>query len=220
MTPEDARLLLTRHLPQTVLLLGPGAWALGTDLGQVYGLQETIPALDAGTARRIRDEMQFIPPHPPLVYLIGLDGAGPAAQNILLKLLEEPPSWAQFILTATREPLPTVVSRCQVLTIGTAAVRPAPDPRVKGQVGTAVKAARNGSQQLLGQALRGWGAEHSQVLLDWAYEAAAERWQQFDAGFAPGVTSGEALELVLLLESFARSKLGPQVALTEVFRPQ
>lgn len=220
MTPEGAQLLLSRFLPQAVLLLGPGAQALGSDLGQVYGLQEAVDALDAETARRIRDEVQFIPPHPPLVYLIRLDGAGVAAQNMLLKALEEPPPWARFILTSVREPLQTIVSRCQVLRIGESGQEAAVDPRVKGQVTTAVKAARSSSQQLLTQALKGWSPEHSQVLQDWAYEAAAGRWRRFDPGFAPEVTAGEAMELLALLAKYAGSKLGPLVALAEVFSRQ
>jgi DNA polymerase-3 subunit delta' len=41
------------------------------------------------------------------------------AQNALLKLLEEPPAGSMLILTATSEQsmLPTIISRCQVLTI-------------------------------------------------------------------------------------------------------
>lgn len=220
MTPEDARRLLAAHLPQAALLLGPGAWELGVEVGQVYGLQEGIDFLDSATARRLCDEAQFIPPHPPLVYLVRLNGSSQAAQNMLLKLLEEPPPWTRFILTATREPLKTIMSRCQVLRIGPAGQRAEGDQRVRGQVATAVRAARNGSQQLLAQALRGWGPEHGQVLQDWAYEAAADRWQRFDAGFASGVTPGEAVRLLELLAKYAGAKLGPLVALAEVFSPQ
>jgi hypothetical protein len=216
-TPEAALDLLSRHLPQAVLLLGPGAWELGTELGQVYGLQETVSTLDAETARRLRSEVQFIPPHPPLVYLIGLDGASIPAQNMLLKVLEEPPPWARLILAATAEPLRTIVSRCQVVPLGNGSHRAEPDPQVKGQVATVVRAARTGSLALLAQALKGWTPLHSQLLQDWAFEVAAERWETFDAGFAPGVTPGEALDLLTVLSRYAGSKLAPQVALTEVF---
>lgn len=220
MTPEDARQALSLYLPPVVLLLGPGAWELGLGVGFAYGLQESIPVLDAEAARRIRDQAQYIPPHPPLVYLIGLDRAGQAAQNMLLKLLEEPPSWTRFILTAATEPLKTIVSRCQVMPLTAEPAARESDSRVRGQVATAVRAARNSSQQLLAQALKGWGPEHSQVLQDWAYEAAAQRWRQFDAGFAPGVTPLQALALLELLTKYAGSRLGPLVALAEVFSTQ
>ena len=220
MTPEAAREMLCLHLPQAVLLLGPGAWELGLGVGFVYGLQESVPVLDAETARRVRDEAQFTPPHPPLVYLIGLDRAGQPAQNMLLKLLEEPPSWTRFILAASREPLKTIVSRCHVMPLGAEPERQEGDSRVRGQVATAVRAARNGSQQLLSQALRGWSPEHSQVLQDWAYEAAAGRWRQFDDGFAPGVTPRQALSLLELLTRYSSSRLGSLVALSEAFSSQ
>lgn len=219
MTPESARDVLTRYLPQAVLLLGPGSRELGTELGLVYGLQEDIPVLDADAARRVRDQVQFIPPHPPLVYLIGLDGASVPAQNMLLKVLEEPPPWVRLILASAHEPLKTIVSRCQVVTLAGGAGRAAPDPRARGQVGTAVKAARNGSQVLLAQAMKGWGPPHGQLLQDWAFEAAAGHWARFDPGFAPGVTPGQALALLEALARYPGSPLGPLVALAEVFSP-
>jgi DNA polymerase III, delta subunit len=219
-TPQDARQLLSQFLPQAVLLLGPGSWKLGAELGQLYGLAETVTSLDAAAARQLRDQAQYEPVHSPAVYLVRLDGSSPAAQNMLLKLLEEPPSWTRFLLTATREPLPTIVSRCQVMPLTAEPEARDGDSRARGQVAVAVKAARNGSQLLLTQALKGWGAEHGQVLQDWAYEAAAGRWRQFAPGFAPGVTQLEALALLELLAKYAGSKLGPVVALAEVFSPQ
>jgi len=56
-----------------------------------------------------------------------IDMATPAAANCLLKMLEEPPGCARFVLTADRieAVLPTIVSRCQVLNL-----RPLPAAQV------------------------------------------------------------------------------------------
>lgn len=50
--------------------------------------------------------------------ILGLDSAPAAAQNALLKLLEEPPPGIKFILTASQPPLPTIVSRAMTLRCG------------------------------------------------------------------------------------------------------
>jgi replication-associated recombination protein RarA len=52
------------------------------------------------------------------VFIIRLDGSTAQAQNILLKVLEEPQSAVRFFLLASEPPLPTVVSRCQVYRFG------------------------------------------------------------------------------------------------------
>ncbi len=51
------------------------------------------------------------------VYLIDLAHIDEAAQNVLLKSLEEPPAFVRFILIVDhlRQVLPTVISRCKVL---------------------------------------------------------------------------------------------------------
>ena len=56
------------------------------------------------------------------VYILcGLELANENAANALLKTLEEPPAHVTFLLTTTSEELltPTIVSRCQVLFLGT-----------------------------------------------------------------------------------------------------
>jgi DNA polymerase-3 subunit delta' len=75
------------------------------------------PAFDA----MLRD-IQYEPlSGPRRVFIIrdaeGLSRGGENAANSILKTLEEPPSYAHFILTATSAPvlLPTIVSRCQVV---------------------------------------------------------------------------------------------------------
>jgi hypothetical protein len=58
------------------------------------------------------------------------DAMNPAAQNAILKLLEEPPSFVSLILTAETPAalLPTVRSRCALIQASSSV--PAPDPKV------------------------------------------------------------------------------------------
>jgi DNA polymerase III, delta subunit len=52
------------------------------------------------------------------VRIIDLDSSTEAAQNTLLKVLEEPPPHCRFILIASRYPLPTIASRSRVYRMG------------------------------------------------------------------------------------------------------
>lgn len=217
MTPDAAKALLTRYLPQAVLLLGHGSGELATELGRVYGVTGAYRPLTADGARKLRDHVQFVPASPPDVYLVELEGGSIPAQHMLLKTLEEPPLWARFIVASVQPPLKTVMSRCHVVPLGDAGRQVEIDPKVRSQVGLAVKAARQGSLQLLAQALRGWTPEHTRYLQAWAMEAVTGRWTWYTADFAPGVTEGQALQLLRELAAYLPSKLAPQVALTKVF---
>lgn len=219
MTPDAAQKVLSTHLPPAVLLTGPGSWDLACMLADMHGPGELVSLLDAEAARRIRDSAQHQPVAGQVLYVVGLDGAGLSAQNILLKTLEEPPGWVRFILAASRLPLNTIVSRCEVYALGAEASPRVVDEQAKGVVGSAVKAARSGSLMQLSHVLRGWEPEHTRVLWAWAMEAAAERWEAFSPDFAPGVTPAQAVALVEELSGLAGSKLAPQVALTRVFCP-
>lgn len=220
MTPEAARELLTRYLPQAVLLLGHGSGELATELGRVYGVADEYRPLTADGARQLRDQVQFVPARPPDVYLVGLDGGSVPAQNMLLKTLEEPPSWARLIVASTLPPLKTVMSRCHVVPLGDSGRQVEIDQKIKSQVGLAIKAARQGSRELQAQAMRGWSPEHVRYLQAWGMEAVSGRWTWYTADFAPGVTPDQALELLRVLAAYLPSKLAAQVALASVFSRQ
>jgi len=63
-----------------------------------------------------------VQPHLPdgvKVVQVNLDGVKSASvQHALLQVLEEPPDYARFLLTASRSPLPTISSRCQIWRFG------------------------------------------------------------------------------------------------------
>lgn len=220
MTPDAARAVLSVLLPPAVLLVGPGAWDLASLLADMHGPGEVVRPLDADGARHIRDSAQYRPAAGQHLFVVGLDGAGQSAQNILLKTLEEPPRWVRFILAGTRPPLVTIASRCEVYALGADGGPRTVDEQAKGLVGSAIKAARSGSLMQLSHAIRDWEPAHTRVLWAWAMEAAAERWEAFTPDFAPGVTPAQAVALVEELSGLSGSKLAPQVALTRVFCPE
>ncbi|MCL2884188.1 MAG: DNA polymerase III subunit delta, partial [Oscillospiraceae bacterium] len=71
--------------------------------------------------RALRGSAQVLPNEAPVRVMILLNAQDmtPAAQNALLKLLEEPPAALRFILTADNRAalLPTVLSRCQCVAL-------------------------------------------------------------------------------------------------------
>jgi hypothetical protein len=219
MTPDAARKVLSTYLPPAVLLVGPGSWDLASLLAEMHGPGEVVRPLDADSARRIRDSAQYQPASGQRLFVVGLDGAGRSAQNILLKTIEEPPRWVRFILAGTRLPLDTIASRCEVYALGADAAPRSVDEQSKVLVGGAIKAARSGSLMLLSRAIRDWEPDHTRVLWAWALEAGAERWEAFSPDFAPGVTPDQATALIEELSALGGSRLAPQVALTRVFCP-
>lgn len=120
---EDVRAILERELPPVTLLLGPkstGKTTLARHLAAKHhpGRQPWYyDRLSAGLAREIVESA-------PVRYswldirIIDLDNSTEASQNILLKVLEEPPPHCRFILVASRYPLATVVSRSRVFGTG------------------------------------------------------------------------------------------------------
>ena len=72
---------------------------------------ESVRALIGSLAFRPADD------DPAVVLIDDVDRVSEEGQNALLKILEEPPPYARFLLTTSRPEavLPTVVSRCQVL---------------------------------------------------------------------------------------------------------
>jgi hypothetical protein len=118
---------LKTALGPVTLLLGPdgvGKWTLAAKAAEQHGYpwQDVLRSPEAMTALGAQSITEFSQkagstPKGRLV-LACLDGAAPAAQNALLKLLEQPPPKVKFILTASTPPLATVVSRCQVIRCG------------------------------------------------------------------------------------------------------
>jgi hypothetical protein len=219
MTPEQVTAALAGDLPPATLVLGPGAWPLVVVAADGRSGWAVRPALDAAGARLLRADAHLRSATGPRVFLVCLDGVSAAVQNMLLKVLEETPPDARFILAAAVRPLPTVVSRCQVLALGGGEVGSAPDARDKAVVGTAIKAARAGQSPLLSQTVRGWQPAHARLLTAWAAEVVTGRWLVFDPAFAPGVSRAQALRLMTELARWPGSRLGPVVALDLVFRP-
>jgi hypothetical protein len=209
------------ELPPAILLLGPGGWEAGERLYEQHksSFSARVAKLDASLARHVREQAYIRPFGKAFrVYLINLDGASDQAQNILLKVLEEPPSAVRFILVATLPPLETILSRCQVLTLAPAERSQAADrgPE-RSVVRIAVRAARDGQLGLLGTAMAHWDDGHTAVLRAWAAERAADRWIDFDEEFAPGATVRQALVILGALSAYAGARSAPMVALEKAF---
>jgi DNA polymerase III, delta subunit len=219
MTPEQAAAELAGRLAPATLVLGRGSWWLASEAACPEWMVRD--SLDAAGAREVRSEAYLMPPGRERVYLLRLDSASERVQNILLKVLEEPPPGTRFVLSSAVQLLPTVVSRCRVLALGSvSAGEPAADDRDKASVGTAVRAARSGQAGLLSQAVRDWKPAHARLLSAWAAEAASGRWYLFSPDFAPGVSPGQALRLLSALSRWAGTRTGAIAALDQVFREE
>jgi hypothetical protein len=214
-TPEQVRDALRGDLPPATLVLGPGARMLVLGALPEYGWRD----LDADAARQIRAEAYLAAPSGLRVIVACLDGASLRVQNMLLKVMEEPPPSTRFVLAAVKHPLPTVVSRCRVLVIGQEVAREEPDPRDKTAVATAVRAARSGQSSLLAQALRSWVPAQARLLSVWAAEAASGQWAVFSSDTVPGVSPEQAMRLLAELARYPGAKLGALAALESVFSP-
>jgi hypothetical protein len=119
---EAVRRELVSNDHQVVLLLGPesvGKRAIGRELVGRKGVGHDFLNVPLLTASSARDIQNFVTTgRSPKWVLIDLSGATEAAQNRLLKTLEEPPPNVRFILVAHHAPLPTVASRCVVFRCG------------------------------------------------------------------------------------------------------
>lgn len=162
---------LERELPPVMLLLGPDVAGMESAVRTAVYRHGVIAAdlivtrkLTATAARSLAAYADTRPWGPFKAVIAWTDEMSEQAQNILLKVLEEPPSAIRFILLASRRPLPTIVSRCQVVTVPGAGQRPEPDGKVAAQVSAALKAAAAADLTALDAALAGWGAEHQAVL--------------------------------------------------------
>jgi DNA polymerase III, delta subunit len=221
-----ARGVLARGLPPVLLLTGQGAELLARETWRRYGMSGLeVPFLTADAARGVVWESNILP-RPGARYrdfLIFTDRADASALDILLKVLEEPPATCRFILSGSSRPMPTIESRCRVIMVGLPEAQREQDPpelaRVRGRVGSAIKAARSGDPDLLTRAVRGWGPEHTAQLELWATEAASGRWDLFTPEFAPGVLPVRALRVKAVLRGYSRSRTAGVVALERSFAP-
>jgi hypothetical protein len=225
MTPEQVLVQLAGDLPPATLVTGSGAGLVVAGLAGASGWTFWYD-LSAADARQVREEASLAAPSGLRVIMLSLDGASDRVQDMLLKVLEEPPETTRFVLAATRSPLPTVVSRCRVLVLGAgepeAVTAAAADIAA---VGIAIRAARARQPSVLYQVVRDWrknaapGKEPEPVRLlrAWSAEAASGRWRVFSPHLAPGVSADRAVKLLAELARYPGSRLGPAVALETVF---
>jgi DNA polymerase III delta prime subunit len=119
---EAIRAELEQALSPVTLLLGPRSVGKTTLAHHLIVHYQCRWSFDYGklTATMAREIVNSSPIRRTSldIRVIDLDGSTEAAQNILLKVLEEPPAHCRFILIASALPLPTVVSRSQVHRVG------------------------------------------------------------------------------------------------------
>lgn len=119
---EAVRGELESSLPPVTLLIGPpsiGKATLARHLLQFYSPCWSMDygQLTAGLARQIVENAP-VRHKPTDIRIVDLDGSTEAAQNVLLKVLEEPPPHCRFILLASRQPLATIMSRSRTFQLG------------------------------------------------------------------------------------------------------
>lgn len=104
---------LTRTQARSVLITGPAHWGKKTLLREFFRKEESVYEI-TGNANAFREAVDRIyQTVRPTVYLIpDIDKANLTIQNLLLKVLEEPPLSARFFLTASGAILQTITSRC------------------------------------------------------------------------------------------------------------
>lgn len=218
MTPDQVLAALAGDLPPATLVLGDGAWPL---VGQAAGPDWLLKwDLAASDARRVRESVFLLPLDGLRVIALCLDKASDQVLNMLLAMLEDPPTGTRFVLAATERPLDTVVSRCWLLPLAAAVAAPVPPPAAEvNVVAAAVKAACGGSPQALTAVLRGWQPVHARWLAAWAAEVAAGRYRLFAPGLVPGVTRSQAVNLLAELSRHRTgTRLAAHVSLERAFR--
>jgi len=197
---RDVVLAVRDHLPPVTLLLGPpgvGKWLAARVIAGLHHYPEhdvyqNKSGLKSGNAEDIQRFAQTAGATPAgKLVMACLDESSEAAQAMLLKVLEEPPPGVKFLLTASQPPLPTVVSRCQVL------------QRVK----QALKAASDKSPGEFSRIFRGlpyqepWADRHHRLLACWAAEAVAGRFMVFKVDDVPQLSRPSAQYMLTMLTS-------------------
>jgi hypothetical protein len=216
---------LERDLPSATLLIGPDLEKMVLDACLAARWHHVAPVdgtvfrhLSAADARNVVRFAQTAPFGPFKLVIAALDGSTSQAQNILLKVLEEPPLLEngepaiRFILVATARPLPTIVSRCEVITVSAPGLVQDADGKVTTAVNVALRAALTGDLAGLDGALHGWGDAHHSVLCALLCEAAAGRDPD------PELTPARARRLLGVLGRFssAHPRLATHAALTSL----
>lgn len=104
---------LKKTKAKSILLTGPPHWGKKTLLRELFSKEESVYEI-TGNASAFRESVDRIyQTVRPTTYLIpDVDKSNQTIQNLLLKVLEEPPMSARFFLTASGSVLPTIVSRC------------------------------------------------------------------------------------------------------------
>lgn len=99
---------------RAILIQGPMHFGKKTLIRNLYSELGLYVYEISGTVNDFRETMDFIKTQTnPIMYLIpDVDKLHPGTQNLLLKILEEPPMKARFCLTASNSILPTIKSRC------------------------------------------------------------------------------------------------------------
>lgn len=99
---------------RSVLIQGPPHFGKKTLLRYFCAKQRFTVYEVSGNATTFRQSLEFIKTQvAPMAYIIpDVDGLHVTVQNMLLKVLEEPPMKAKFYLTASNGVLPTIKSRC------------------------------------------------------------------------------------------------------------
>lgn len=99
---------------RSMLIQGPAHSGKKSIIRQVFHELGLYVYEVSGTVTEFRDTIEFIRTQTnPIMYLIpDVDTLHAGIQNLLLKILEEPPMKARFCLTASNAILPTIKSRC------------------------------------------------------------------------------------------------------------
>ena len=176
------------------------------------------PLLKVDQIRRIVSEAYIMPSEAQRkVYLLcRADAMNGAAQNALLKLLEEPPRSAAFILAAERAEalLPTVRSRCEILRRNTAAA--AVPEAMKAEADAYLCALAAGNRV----ALLRWCQSHEKDESETVRALLSALLQRLTAHLSeeeplPGLSAADALRLTARIER-CQAYLGANVGLRHV----
>lgn len=104
---------LRRSRARTILITGPAHFGKKTLIRELLSKEESVFEV-TGSSNEFRDAVERIcTTVRPTSYIIpDLDTRHPTVQNMLLKVIEEPPLNSRFYITASGTILPTIVSRC------------------------------------------------------------------------------------------------------------
>lgn len=209
-----ARTHLERNLPRATLLYGPasiGKWTLANHLADHHRIHTVDRwlvdhGLSISTVRLITAFSARAPHGPAKLIIARLDDASRAAQNAMLKTLEEPPPYIRFLFTTCERPLSTVQSRCTTFELGE--LTPAELERIYRDQGYTPVRARRAAVFARGSVKRGYAADsadsHRALVVNLIGSLATGDADQFAAAF--GTWDGRCSELLttFLTEALTR----------------